>query len=136
MQANPAIGIADGAPLPYSAKATATLAASYQFQLAGTAALAGANLRLSTRRHAGFAGDASDPDFKLPGFGMLDLEAGSTLHDGVSVDFYLRNALDRRVAIGTLNAQAIDFLASVGGPMLVQLSTPRTLGVSVNVPFK
>lgn len=136
LQANPAIGITDGAPLPYSAKATATLAANYRFQLAGTAAHAGANLRLSTRRHAGFAGDSSDPDFKLPGFGMLDLEAGTTLHDGVSVDFYLRNALDRRVAIGTLNAQAINFLASVGGPMLVQLSTPRTLGVSVNVPFK
>jgi hypothetical protein len=39
------------------------------------------------------------------------------------------------VPVGTLNDQAINFLASVGGPMLVQLSTPRTLGVSLEVPF-
>lgn len=135
LQSNPQIGIADGAPLPYSAKQAATLTAKYNFRLAGDAAYAGANLRLSSRRHAGFAGDSGDPDYRLPGFAMLDLEAGVTLHNGIDVDFYLRNALDRRVAIGTLNDEAINFLASVGGPMLVQLSTPRTFGVSFNVPF-
>ncbi|TNY26966.1 hypothetical protein BV497_06235 [Fulvimonas soli] len=70
-----------------------------------------------------------------PGFGMLDLDAGLALRGGARVDVYLRNALDRRVPVGTLNDEAISFLASVGGPMLVQQSTPRTLGVSIEVPF-
>jgi iron complex outermembrane receptor protein len=135
LQANPQIGIADGAPLPYSAKETATLAAKYKFSLIGNDAYAGANLRLSSERHAGFENDSSDPDFNLPGFGLLDLDAGLTLHSGTSIDFYLRNALDRRFPIGTLNDEAVNFLASVGGPMLVQLSTPRTIGMSFNVPF-
>lgn len=135
LQANPALGIADGARLPYSARRTATLGAKYNFNLAGDAVYAGATLRLSSRRHAGFEGDSSDPDFKLPGSGLLDLDTGLTLRNGTSIDFYLRNALDRRLPIGVLNDEAVSFLASVGGPMLVQMSTPRTIGMSINVPF-
>ncbi|WP_077442178.1 TonB-dependent receptor [Rhodanobacter sp. C01] len=136
LQSNPQLGIAGGAQLPYSAKGTATLAAKYNFRLAGNAAYVGANLRLSTKRNAGFDNDSSDPNFKLPGFGLLDFDTGMTFGSGTSVDIYLRNALDRRFPIGTLNDEAINFLASVGGPMLVQMSTPRTIGVSFNVPFK
>ena len=132
---NPQQGIAAGARLPYSARGATTLAVKYTGRLGGDEAHAGATLRASSQRHAGFANDASDPDFKLPGYGMLDLDAGMTLRHGTQVDVYLRNALDRRVPVGTLNDQSINFLASVGGPMLVQLSTPRTLGVSVEVPF-
>jgi outer membrane receptor protein involved in Fe transport len=135
LQGNPQQGIAADARLPYSARVAATLAAKYDGRLLGHAAHAGATLRVSSRRHAGFAGDASDPDFKLPGYGMLDLDAGLDFRHGASLDIYLRNAFDRRVPVGTLNDQAINFLASVGGPMLVQLSTPRTLGVSLEVPF-
>ena len=136
LQSNPQLSIAGGAQLPYSAKGAATFTAKYNFELAGDAAYAGANLRLSTRRNAGFDNDSSDPNFKLPGFGLLDFDTGMTFHGGTSVDIYLRNALDRRFPIGTLNDEAINFLASVGGPMLVQMSTPRTIGVSVNIPFK
>lgn len=135
LDANDAIGIAKGAPLPYSARNTGTVAARYQFQLSGYGAYVGATERLSTSRHAGFEGDNSDPDFDLPGFGLLDLNTGITLGHGLTVDAYVRNALNRRVAIGTLNAQSINFLAALGGPMLVQQSTPRTIGVSFNVPF-
>lgn len=135
LDARPELGIASGAPLPYSARQTATLDTRYNFHLAGDAAYAGAVLRLSSRRHAGFANDSSDPDFRLPGMGQLDLDAGVVLSHGASVDIYLRNALDRHAPVGTLNSEAINFLASVGGPMLVQLTTPRTLGVSVNLPF-
>ncbi|WP_198670332.1 TonB-dependent receptor [Dyella sp. C9] len=136
LDADEEIGIAKGAPLPYSARSAGTLAARYQFELGGYGAYAGATERLSSSRHAGFEGDASDPDFHLPGFGLLDLNTGVSLAHGVAVDVYMRNALNRRVAIGTLNAQAIDFLAALGGPMLVQQSTPRTIGVSFNVPFQ
>lgn len=135
LDASPDIGINEGAPLPYSARSTATLGARYQFKLGGQAAYVGAIERLSTSRHAGFAGDNSDPDFHLPGFGVLDLNAGVALPQGITVDVYLRNALNRRVATGTLNAQVINFLAGLGGPMLVQQSTPRTIGVSFNMPF-
>jgi len=135
LQANLQQGIADGAPLPYSAKDTATLGSRYNFSLAGNEAYAGATWRVSSKRNAGFENDTSDPNFNLPGFGLLDLDTGVTLHNGTSIDFYLRNALNRQVPVGTLNSEAISFLASFGGPMLVQLSTPRTIGMSVNVPF-
>lgn len=135
LQGNLQLGIANDAPLPYSAKWAGTLATKYSFQLVGDDAYAGANLRLSTRRNAGFSNDTSDPNFNLPGFGLLDLDTGVNLQGGTNIDFYVRNALDRRVPIGTLNDEAVSFLASVGGPMLVQLSTPRTVGVSFNVPF-
>lgn len=136
LQANLAQGIQDGAPLPYSAKRSATLGTRYRYRLAGQDAYAGAMWRVTSQRHAGFVGDTSDPNFKLPGYGLLDLNTGLTLHNGTSIDLYLRNALNRQVPIGVLNDEAVSFLASVGGPMLVQMSTPRTLGVSVNVPFQ
>ncbi|RDJ00298.1 TonB-dependent receptor [Dyella solisilvae] len=136
LQSNPEIGIREGAPLPYSAKITGTLSTRYQFQLGGYGAYVAATERASTVRHAGFEGNDSDPDFRLPGFGLLDLNGGVALDHGITVDLYVRNALNRRVAMGTLNAQAINFLATLGGPMLVQQSTPRTIGVSFNMPFR
>jgi iron complex outermembrane recepter protein len=132
---NAVLGIAGDAPLPYSAKWASTLSGKYKFILAGTDAYAGANLRASTHRNAGFSGDSSDPNFKLPGFAFLDLNMGVNLRSGANIDFYVRNALNRQVPIGTLNDEAVNFLASVGGPMLVQMSTPRTVGVAFNVPF-
>ncbi len=136
MQANPAQGIRDGAALPYSARRAATLGGRYAFHLAGNDAYAGATWRVTSKRNAGFNGDTNDPGFKLPGNGILDLDAGVTLHDGTSIGLYLRNALNRQVPVGVLNDEAISFLASFNGPMLVQLSTPRTVGVSLNVPFR
>ncbi|QEE23877.1 TonB-dependent receptor [Rhodanobacter glycinis] len=135
LEGNPQQGIAAHARLPYSARIATTLAAKYTGRFRGHESYVGATMRVSSRRHAGFPGDASDPDFKLPGYGMLDLDAGVVLRHGIDVDVYLRNALDRRVPVGALNDQSINFLASVGGPMLVHLTTPRTLGVSVEVPF-
>ncbi|GLQ47053.1 TonB-dependent receptor [Dyella lipolytica] len=132
---NAVLGIAGDARLPYSAKWAGTISGKYKFILAGTDAYAGANLRASTRRNAGFNGDSSDPNFILPGFAFLDLNMGVNLRSGANIDFYVRNALNRQVPIGTLNDEAVNFLASVGGPMLVQMSTPRTVGVAFNVPF-
>ena len=135
LQSNANLGIASGAPLPYSAKWTGTVSARYGFHLAGNDAYAGTSVRLNTKRNAGFTNDDSDPNFILPGAVFLDLNAGVNLHNGTNIDFYVRNALNRQVPVGVLNDEAINFLASVGGPMLVQMSTPRTIGVSFNVPF-
>ncbi len=135
LNGNPELGIAPNSPLPYSAKWAGTLGGKYKFMLAGTDAYAGANLRSSSHRNAGFNGDTSDPNFKLPGFTFLDLNTGVNLRNGTNIDFYVRNVLNREVPIGTLNDEAVNFLASVGGPMLVQMSTPRTVGVAFNMPF-
>jgi len=132
---SPDLGIQPGSPLPYSAKWAGTLSGKYKFILAGTDAYLGANLRASTHRNAGFSGDSSDPNFYLPGFMFLDIDAGVNLRSGANIDFYVRNVLNRQIPIGTLNDEAVNFLATVGGPMLVQMSTPRTVGVSFNVPF-
>jgi iron complex outermembrane recepter protein len=132
---NPQLGIQANSPLPYSAKWAGTLSGKYKFILVGTDAYLGANLRASSHRNAGFTGDNSDPNFYLPGFMFLDLNTGVNLRNGMNINFYVRNVLNRQVPIGTLNDEAVNFLATVGGPMLVQLSTPRTVGVSFNVPF-
>jgi len=131
----PQLGIQPDAPLPYSARWTGTVSGKYKFTFAGTDAYVGAAMRGSTHRNAGFDGDVSDPNFKLPGFMFLDLNAGVNLRNGTNIDFYVRNVLNRQVPIGTLNDEAVNFLATVGGPMLVQMSTPRTVGVAFNVPF-
>lgn len=131
----PQLGIQPDAPLPYSAKWAGTVSGKYKFTLAGTNAYVGAVVRASSHRNAGFDGDVSDPNFKLPGFMFLDFNLGVNLRNGTNIDFYVRNALNRQVPIGTLNDEAVNFLATVGGPMLVQMSTPRTVGVAFNVPF-
>jgi iron complex outermembrane recepter protein len=135
LNGNPQLGIQPDSPLPYSARWTGTLNGKYKFILAGTDAYVGANLRASTHRNAGFSGDNSDPNFYLPGFMFLDINTGVNLRSGANIDFYVRNVLNRQVPIGTLNDEAVNFLATVGGPMLVQMSTPRTVGMSFNVPF-
>ncbi|HUB88407.1 MAG TPA: TonB-dependent receptor [Dyella sp.] len=131
----PQLGIQPDAKLPYSSRWAGTLSGKYKFILAGTHAYIGAVVRGSSHRNAGFDGDASDPNFKLPGCMFLDLNVGVTLHSGANVDFYVRNVTNRQVPIGTLNDEAVNFLATVGGPMLVQMSTPRTVGMAFNVPF-
>jgi iron complex outermembrane recepter protein len=132
---SPQLGIQPGSPLPYSAKWAGTVSGKYKFILAGMDAYVGANVRMSTHRNAGFSGDSSDPNFYLPGFTFLDINTGVSLRNGTNIDFYVRNVLNRQVPIGTLNDEAVNFLSTVGGPMLVQLSTPRTVGVAFNVPF-
>ena len=131
----PQLGIQPDARLPYSSRWAGTLSGKYTFILAGTHAYIGAVVRGASHRNAGFDGDTSDPNFKLPGFMFLDLNVGVTLHNGANVDFYVRNVTNRQVPIGTLNDEAVNFLATVGGPMLVQMSTPRTVGMAFNVPF-
>lgn len=131
----PQLGIQPDARLPYSSRWAGTLSGKYTFILAGTHAYIGAVVRGASHRNAGFDGDSSDPNFKLPGFMFLDLNVGVTLHNGANVDFYVRNVTNRQVPIGTLNDEAVNFLATVGGPMLVQMSTPRTVGMAFNVPF-
>lgn len=129
------LGIQPDARLPYSARWAGTVSGKYKFMLAGTHAYIGAVVRGSSHRNAGFDGDVSDPNFKLPGFMFVDLNVGATLRGGANVDFYVRNVTNRQVPVGTLNDEAVNFLASVGGPMLVQMSTPRTVGMAFNVPF-
>lgn len=131
----PQLGIQPDAPLPYSARWAGTASGKYKFTVAGTQAYVGAVVRGSSHRNAGFDGDVSDPNFKLPGFMFVDFNMGVNLRGGTNIDLYVRNAFNRKVPIGTLNDEAVNFLASVGGPMLVQMSTPRTVGVAFNVPF-
>jgi outer membrane receptor protein involved in Fe transport len=131
----PQLGIQPDARLPYSARWAGTVSGKYKFILAGMHAYVGAVVRGSSHRNAGFDGDSSDPNFKLPGFMFLDLNVGVSLRGGANVDVYVRNVTNRQVPIGTLNDEAVNFLATVGGPMLVQMSTPRTVGMAFNVPF-
>ena len=137
VQVDPLGSIQKGAQLPYSAKRTLTLAVDYHWRFGRNPAHVGANFHATSHRNAGFTGDSSDPNFSMPGYGMLNLDGGVTLDGGkgVAIDLFLRNAFNRRVPIGTLNSLTINFLASLGGPMLVTLSQPRTVGINITVPF-
>lgn len=125
----PAIGLADGARLPNSARASAAFGVDYKFQLAGYPANAGVSQRLVGHRNSGFEGSASIPNYSLAGYGMTDFQAGAKI-GRVDLSFYLRNAFDRRAQLSALS----NFVA-FGGPALVIVSQPRTAGFMASVNF-
>jgi iron complex outermembrane recepter protein len=120
---------ASGAPLPNSARLSASVGPRYAFDLGGNAAWVGGSERFVGVRHAGFAGSASQPDFKMPAYWLTDLQAGVTL-SRVDISLYARNLFDRRA----ITAASTQFVA-LAGPVEATLATPRTLGVMLATSF-
>jgi len=120
---------ASGAPLPNSARLSASLGPRYAFDLGGHAAWVGGSERYVGVRHAGFAGSSTQPDFKMPAYWLTDLQAGLTL-SRVDISLYARNLFDRRA----ITAASTQFVA-LAGPVEATLATPRTLGVMLATSF-
>jgi len=118
-----------GEPLPNSAKASATLAANYQFTAAGSPSYVGVSQQFVGMRHAGFNGSSGSPDYAMPGYALTNLQAGMDFKH-FSVAFYVRNLFDRRALLAAGTS-----LVPLGGPVLVSINQPRTIGTTVTIPF-
>lgn len=122
-------GTTAGAPLPNSAKVSATFSGTYLFTAQGYPSYAGITQRFVGRRHSGFDASSGRPDYPLPGYAITDLQAGVDFRK-FSLAFYVRNLFDRRALIAAGTS-----LMPMGGPALVSVIQPRTIGAALTVPF-
>ncbi len=115
-----------GDRIPSTPKASAALAATRNFEIGGNAAYAGMNVRYISERNAGFPGSASLPNFAMPSYTVLGLQAGID-YQRFSFAAYVRNLANERgitgVAFTTLTAAKA---------VVVE---PRTIGVSASATF-
>ncbi len=128
-QGNESTGTQTGDPLPNSARLSATLTGMYRFSIGSYASYVGVAERMVGRRHSGFSGSTGRPDYLLPGYAVTDLMAGIDFRKA-SLNFYVRNVFDRRALLAAGTA-----LMPLGGPALVTVERPRTIGAVLTVPF-
>jgi len=120
-----------GARLPNTPRFSANFATNYVFDLGGHTAYVGLSQRLVSSRNAGFDGSPALPQYKLPGYGLTDLQAGVDL-ERFQIALFVRNLFDSRAQIG---AQTNLVAAGVGGPALVNEAKPFTIGTTLTARF-
>jgi outer membrane receptor protein involved in Fe transport len=117
-----------GDRLPYTAKFTANVAARQDFRLSGRlSAFVGANYSYVGDRLSEFTTDAPSatrPRFTLPGYSLVDLQAGIDLDDAWHLGLYVRNLFNERGVVRALNRNG------TAAPTAVFLR-PRTFGVTL-----
>jgi iron complex outermembrane receptor protein len=118
-----------GNALPNSPKFTASVGAQYKFSAFGHQSYVGISERYVGARHAGFVGSAVAPDYRLPSYAITDIQAGVAF-DKAQLAFFVRNALNKRAQLGASSSQF-----GLGGPWLVQVQQPRTVGANLTVVF-
>jgi len=119
----PGLGPA-GSRLPNSADLSASLGAKTSFDVAGHAGWLGASERRAGERDANVGAS-----YKMPGYWLTDLKGGIDF-GRVSLSMYVRNLFDAHAQLATSTA-----LLSLGGPAEVELSRPRTVGVTLAASF-
>ena len=125
----PALG-PSGSRLPNSARLSSSVSGRYRFEMAGRAAYAGLTLRQVGQRNAGFDAPATSvPNFRLPGYAMMDLQAGIDIA-GWELGAFVRNLADKR---GLSSADTA--LTAFGGPLRATPMQPRTVGMNLQREF-
>lgn len=122
---------ASGARLPNAARVSGNIGANYGFAVAGHEAYVGLSQRLVGGRNAGFDGSDALPNYKLPGYGLTDVQAGVDL-DRFQIALFVRNLLDKRAQLG---AETNLVEAGSGGPVLVNEARPISFGFTVKAIF-
>lgn len=120
-----------GSRLPNTPRFSANFSANYGFELGGRAAHVGISQRLVSSRNAGFDGSAALPQYRLPGYGLTDLQAGVDL-ERFQIALFVRNLFDRRAQIG---GETNLVAAGVGGPVMVNEARPFTIGTTLTAKF-
>ncbi len=120
-----------GARLPNAAHVAANLGANYGFSLGGREAYVGLSQRLVSGRNAGFDGSDALPNYKLPGYGLTDVQAGIDL-GRYQIALFIRNLFDKRAQLG---AETNLVAAGAGGPVMVNEARPISFGVTVKAKF-
>jgi iron complex outermembrane recepter protein len=129
LEDSPGLGGKAGDRLPISAKVAASFNARYDFEVAATPSFVALNLSHTGTRYASFDGNLGLPNYKLPAYTTLDLNAGASVA-GFDLGLYVRNLTDER---GQLSVSTT--YAAFGQPNLVSLIRPRTVGVTVSRQF-
>ncbi len=125
----PGLGAASGERLPNSARFAGTLSTTYRFSLGGFAAYVGATEQHVGQRNAGFDGSTTSPNYRLPSYSLTDLQAGIDFKRA-NLGLFVRNLFDVQAQ------QSANTLPEIyGGPAWVSLAAPRTVGMTLNVPF-
>jgi iron complex outermembrane recepter protein len=124
----PGLG-ASGAPLPNNARFSANLAANLAFDLAGHSAYVGISNHWVGNRDAGFTGNDSLPQYRLPKYSLTDLQAGVDLQR-FQLAVFVRNLFDKHAQLGAETA-----LAALGGPNEVTEARPFTVGTTLTAKF-
>ncbi|KQV82196.1 hypothetical protein ASD15_09010 [Massilia sp. Root351] len=127
---SPDLGGKAGERLPDTARLSAALQADRDFELYGKPAYVGASIRYTGERVNAFARPPASPLYRMPAYTTIDLRAGVEL-GSISVGFFLRNLLNERS-----QTSADTTLSLLGAPARVNLGTPRSLGVQLNMAFQ
>jgi outer membrane receptor protein involved in Fe transport len=118
-----------GTRLPGSAHFSATLGATYNFDVAGHRSYVGANVTHVGMRTSGFPGSTSFPLYEMPAYTLTNLRAG-TQWGRTDLAFYVRNAFDKRAQLSAGTG-----FVPLGAPALVSVERPRTFGVTATTNF-
>ncbi len=121
---------ATGAPLPNSAKVSGSVDAGYAFEAAGLPTNVDVSVHGVSSRNAGFVGSASLPNYRLPGYALVDAKAGVTWNK-VEFNLFARNLFNRRAQLS-----AETTYVPLGGSAQVVESMPLTIGLSVSAEFQ
>jgi iron complex outermembrane receptor protein len=113
-----------GSRLPNNADLSATVGAKTSFDVAGHAGWFGANERYAGERDANVGAS-----YKMPAYWLTDLNGGIDF-GRVSLSMYVRNVFDAHAQLSTSTA-----ILGLGGPAQVELSRPRTVGVTLAASF-
>lgn len=125
----PGIGAMSGDRLPNTAAFSGTANLDYLFNVGSYRSYVGATESYTGPRNSGYTNSLSVPNFELPGYFTTDLRAGIDLRKA-NVSLFVHNLFNRR---GMQNAN-ITFVPS-GGPALVSIIQPLTVGMQIDVPF-
>ncbi|MCX2865479.1 TonB-dependent receptor [Paucibacter sp. PLA-PC-4] len=115
-----------GDDIPSTARITASLSATHNFELGGRAAYFGVNARHVGKRNAGFPGSPVLPAYMMPSYTVLGLQTGIDF-ERYKLSAYVRNLNNSR------GIAALAFTSLTAAKAVV--TEPRTIGVAVNVPF-
>lgn len=127
----PDVGAQAGDRLPVTPKWSASLRLGREFTVAGNPAHAALSWRYVGERNSNFAHSLppGPPNHTLPAYSIFNLNAGVEL-GAFTVNLFARNLADKR---GQVTATT-GYLPS-GGPMLVSLTQPRTIGFNVQYSY-
>ncbi|QBE65408.1 TonB-dependent receptor [Pseudoduganella lutea] len=119
----------NGARLPNTARVSASVGTRYSGELAGRPAYAGFDARYVGKRNAGFDENPTLPNYVLPSYAMVNLQAGMTF-GATTASVYVNNLLDRRAQL----AGGTGFVP-YGAPVNMTVQRPRTAGVMLTREF-
>ena len=128
-EASPSLGGAAGERLPTAPKVAASLNARWDFSISSAPAFAALNVGHTGNRTVSFDGSLGTPNYRLPSYTLVDLQAGGTWA-GFDLGVYVRNLGDERGQVS-----AYTQFAGLGAPVQVNFVRPRTLGVTLSRSF-